>query len=289
MRTINFKLLDEDDDLTMGNNGSGGNESLYDDDDSLNDEQLFDDDGDSEEFGSQSPEDDDASGQQPPQNQGFDYNALSRSLIEGLKPIMQNNQQQQQEQLTPEKFKELTKYYAVQKERVATLFNPEATIEERMEALQEMLDGTATHAVSVAGLMSKRLESQMQSGLAPIHQQQQQQVLNKFITKVTRSSPALKGKDQFVQIAMQQMIAGGYQSQGEAKDIQNTLVHLKKMLRSANPNFKLTKPVRGGGRAGMPSQASSVNGAGGSGTRSVGGNNSNQGFRSIYGKKPTVR
>lgn len=277
-------LLDEEGDEFGGGGSGGGHQSVY-DDDTGSEDAVFDESDDNGEEVNDGLSGEEDEPQQQPQPQGFDYDKFARTLSQSLAPVIRGQNQPERKEMTDEEFRQATKYYAVQKERAAALFNPDTPIEEKMAALQEMLDGAATHAVSVSGLMLKRHGSEIDGRLAPLLNQSQTQVMDNFVKEVTKFSPSLKNMGSLVKVAMQQMAQSGYVSQGPKKDVEAVALAVKELAKQANPNFKLLRPVKkGGGRDGMPKQASSFNGAGG-GHGVQRSNGKQNGFASIYGVK----
>lgn len=227
--------------------------------------------------------------QTPAQNQPFDFDRFGQVLGAQIgQSINRALPPQQAPQMTADEFRQHTKYYTVTADHLQALglwSDDDALNQKRMAIMQQMLDGSATHAYNVAQVNQMRLQREIQSQIEPVSQYITQQEQAHFVRSVETLDPAFKGMGRQINMVIQAMMQQGYQPQNFTADVNAVGNQLFTMLRASNPNFQLQRNNGGGGSAGMPKMGGSVNGAGGG----AGGSRSNGAPKSagmaLYGKK----
>lgn len=200
---------------------------------------------------------------QPPgqSSSAIDYDRLGQTIARSVQPPQQV---QQPATMTDEEFRKHTKYFAVTPEHVNQLFNAELPVEQKMQLLQQMLDGSVTHALQVANLSTSHRLEQVNQRFEPLLTERQQAAKDKFLGTLERISPSIKGQRPMLEFAIQKLRENGYQPQGEAADRKAIVSMFTALMKQSNPNFVLQRPSGGNG-AGRVQSSSTVNGAGGSG------------------------
>lgn len=82
-----------------------------------------------------------------------------------------------EETLTPEQIRELLNPVEVKEDAIKMLLDPEATMPDKVKALQDLLNATVKNSVSVTRLMMDRKEREFNSILTPIMRARQEQEL----------------------------------------------------------------------------------------------------------------
>jgi len=216
--------------------------------------------------------DDNQQQQQQTATPQFTPDMIARAVAEGVRGVMPQ-QRQQQQAMSDEEFRRQTKYYTVQAEKFAKFFpvpegaDPKTYHTEIAQFFQEMVDGTAGHATSVANLLAQMQAQQVSERFAPAMSAFEKQQYDNFVSSITKLDPALKGHEKTAQMAMDALAKSGYRSQGAQKDRVAIAKATVQLIRQFNPQFKL-RGSGGGNRARAGGMTGSVNGAGATGGRS---------------------
>lgn len=261
MKTWPNEILRNDDPELNGGGGVG--------DDNL--ETLFDDSGGGGGDDSQQGGDDGQQQQQQaqvPSQPALDPNALADAIARGLRGAIP---QQQPPGMSDEDYDKRTSRYKASPELLQRILEHEDPAE-RVKALQELIDGSSTHAVVVSQLLYQQSLRQLEERFQPLMAQRQEQLMKSFENDIATKYPSLKGQTKILQTVVNELRSRGWQPKSDSEAVQTVASAMEALIKSVNPQFNLN----GGGSKGNSGMASMTAGHG-SGARSGGGSG---------GKKP---
>lgn len=213
---------------------------------------------------------------QPP----VDYEKMAATIAGALSKNVQPTQAQQRPQLSEAdqlaQFRQATKYFQVTPDHVNKLFGDNVTPEQRVAALQELLDASATHAITTGRYMTdfktQDLEKQFKGQLEPFLQRQYEEKRDSWISDKCKQYKGLETAQPLFKLALQQLQNAGYQPKDEVTDTKAVLDIVEQFVKAANPRFTLQKSSgqQSGGRAVSRNMAGTVNGSGGGGSADQG-------------------
>lgn len=151
-------------------------------------------------------------------------------------------------------------------EFVQNLLNADVPAEQKLAALQQLLDGTAQYAMRVAQTAFEAQLSRVQSEYQPLVQQTQAQSHQQYLAQIEQNYPSLAGHGRIVNLAIRELKAAGYKPRSPELDQQAIAIAAGRMIKEIKPDFVLQK-AKGGGRGSMPGMASGLNRAGGGGSQ----------------------
>ncbi len=164
-------------------------------------------------------------------------------------PLLQQPQQQQQpqqEQLTPEQWDEKLKTYYVSNDLAANLIGKLGLEVEDAGAvadlLQEVVNGTVEHVVTLMGHANQLTASQLRQEYQPALDAATAQRDEAFKSSIPATYPTLKGQEQAVEMVIQQLKAQNYQPRTKEEAIQVVAQQTENLIKGFNPQFSLGAP-----------------------------------------------
>ena len=245
-RTFN-PLLEQQDDGSLGN---GGGAALADPPIESN-EPVNADDG-----GSDSP---DPTPAPEPQS------TLTREeMLEAVREMAQQQQTAQPQpepQLTQEQIDQQLERYRPDAQLVNVLLDAEAPMEQKIAALDNLVQGTFRYSSNAANQLVQHHIQQLKQELAPQLQAAGQAQESMHKQQLFTTYPALKGQDELVEIAASQLKAQGARPKSAAEAVKMVGEHALRIAKKVNPNFGSSQQQ---GNSRMASTSTGGQGGGGS-------------------------
>lgn len=226
-----------------------------------------------------------------PAQQVPDSNQLMMQMLQQNQELMQRSFQQQNQgrqtpQYTPEQIDQALKVYRMNPEVFGKIFNDQLEMEERVGAMQSMIDGISQHAATLALLMTNRAQQQMQERFQPAMQLVERQQLQEFTGAIESEYPALKNQRQLINMAVQSLKSEGFQEPDPRRAREAVATRVEQIVRMTNPSFN----VRGGQQNqtqhqsghGMPRMGSGGNGGAGGNANRGNGQRKRAGWASVF-------
>ncbi len=206
-------------------------------------------------------------------------------MAEAFKSVMPTPQQSQapQMQLTPEQqeqqWRQQTKYPTVTTDQLRPLFG-DAVTPEHVKAFDSVMQGYLQHVFAVNGHMVRFAGDELSERFAPALTMAQERKQEQFMNDTVKKYPGLKGREQALQIVIDQVRAnGGLGHNNRDQGIMQIASMAEQMLKGFDPNFSLSSGTQANSNGNYSRSAGMVNGGGGS-PGSGGGTNQNKGKKS---------
>jgi hypothetical protein len=151
-------------------------------------------------------------------------------------------------------------------EFINNLMNADIPADQKLAAMQQLLDGTAQYAMRVAQTAFESQLSRIQGEYQPLVQQTQQQAHKEYLGQIEQNYPSLSGHGRIVNLAIQELKRTGYRPRTPELDQQAIAITAGRMIKEIKPDFVLQK-AKGGGRGSVPAMGSGLNRAGGGGSQ----------------------
>lgn len=203
--------------------GSGGNTDL--DDDGVDD---IDDDEDDD------LDDDDDDNDSSAKGGGFDANALSRGIVEGLSPLLRQPQQQMSQE---DAIRHLR--VPVDEQLISLIRDPETAPAKAQAAMQQLMDNMMQRSLQLSGQAVKSEFAQFTPQIQALQQAHQEQQVTSLITETMRKFPALKGKAQVVRRALNELGQQGIAPRSKTEAMRLLAKQAGRTIRQIDPNFSL--------------------------------------------------
>lgn len=142
-----------------------------------------------------------------------------------------------QKQYTQEELDAILKRPKVTEKHLKTLFDPEVPEGDKIQVLQELLDGAARHATTAAGFGLNEIRESTQARFHQMEQMQRAQEMKSFLKATTHEFPAFKGKEAILTAAIDQLNKQGYKGESKAKAIKTVAKTAVAIARAYDPNF----------------------------------------------------
>lgn len=224
--------------------GGGGNEPELELEDDLQDDYdpLIHDDPDSPEYRAPAGDDDDDEPAEPrhsrraPPAPALDVETLTgafKAAIGAAQPPAPKKQQ------TLEEFRQEIKYRKVAEADIKMLMDPEATHQQKADALESLLEARDNASLAVAYKLFQHADGNYAKVNGFMQQQEQQQIEQKFATDVTTAYPALKKFAKLVPKIARQLQAEGVQVKNVDHAIRLVASRAQAEIREYNPTFSL--------------------------------------------------
>lgn len=149
---------------------------------------------------------------------------------------------------------------------VQALFGEDATPEQRIATLQQLLDQTSQYSMRVAQTAFEAQLASLRGEYQPLVQQTQAQNHNSYLSQIETNFPTLKGHSRIINLAIAELKKSGYKPRSPEADQQAIAITAGRMIKEIKPDFVLQK-ARGGGRGSKPAMASGLTSAGGGGSQ----------------------
>lgn len=216
------------DDFGGGSGGNTDNDDIdLDEEDDLDEDDLDDEDDDDAGAGK-------AAG-------GFDANALSRGIVEGLSPLLRQAPQQMSQE---DALKQVR--VPVDEQLIAMLRDPETPPAKAQAAMQALMDNMMQRSLQLSGAAFKSEFSQVTPQIQALQQAHQEQQINSLVTETMRKFPALKGKAQVVRRALNELGQQGIAPRSKTEAMKLLAKQAGRTIRQIDPNFSL-KPQKSSG------------------------------------------
>jgi len=192
-------------------------------------------------------------------------------------------------EMSVEDFRAQTKYYAVSDQDIVELYgDPQGEtneekrqwIERRKAAQQRIIDGAATHANTVAGLLSNFAASDLKKQFEPLVAESKERQFNSYVSSIVDGHEVfkdMKGSKDLIKTAIGMLQQGGYQPQGAEKDKAAILAQAEKIVQMAGGQLQASNASAANNGAGRAAgMASGVNSGGAGGAANASGKGKNQ-------------
>lgn len=248
--------------------------------------ELWDDDaGDGDEGGFDDPLADGNSGA-PMGAQGQEPALTPQQWVQVQRTLQQQQgggQGQQPQQYTQEQLDKMFNVYRADEGLVERMFGDYATPQQRVEALNAMIQGVVRHVATVMQYQSQQLEQQLSGRFSPALDMVQEQKEQNFTSALTEAYPTLRGHEGVIRDVINGLKQQGYQAKDGLEAGRVVAAQVEKLLKMGNPNFQLRSqnpqyPQQRQQQSSMPRMAQQTPRGGGGASPGGGGSN--------RGKKP---
>lgn len=206
-------------------------------------------------------------------------------MAEAFRTVMPQQQQQTQPiQLSPEQveqqWRQQTKYPTITTDQLRPFFG-DTTTPEHVAAFDALMKPYLEHVFSGAALMQRFGNEELSERFAPALTMAQERKQEQFMGDTVKKYPALKGREQAIQIVIDQVRAnGGLGHNNRDQGIMQIASMAEQMLKGFDPNFSLSSGTQANSNGQYPRSAGMQNSGGGSPGSNGGG--TNQGKKKSY-------
>ena len=161
-------------------------------------------------------------------------------MLEAVREMAQQQQAPQTQpepQLTQEQVDQQLQRYRPDAQLVNVLLDAEAPIEQKVAALDGLVQGTFRYSSNAANQLVQHHIQQLKQELAPQLQAAGQAQESMHKQQLFTTYPALKGQDELVEIAASQLKAQGAQPKSAAEAVKMVGEQALKIAKKVNPNF----------------------------------------------------
>lgn len=184
---------------------------------------------------------------------------------------------QQQQAYTQDQIDQMLRVYRADEALVEKMFGDYATPQQRVEALNNMIQGVVQHVVTVMQYSQQNLMQDLQGRFSPALDMVQEQKESNFTSALTAAYPTLKGHESVVRDVIQSLKAQGYKAKDGIEAGRTVAAQVERLLKIGNPQFQLRptanpqNPQRQRSNSSMPPMAQQTGRSGGGGSSPGGG------------------
>lgn len=210
----------------------------------------------------------------------LDYTKMAEAFAQAI-PRNEPQQPNTQIQLSPEEqerqWRQQTQYPTLTTDHLRPLLGDTVT-SEHAAAFDKIMQLYLPHIHRVGGLMGQMMREDIDSRYAPALTLVQEREQEKFFGKVTTQYPSLKGKEQVLEFAVNQVRSQGGFPKGTPVEagVQKIASLCESLLKGVDPNFSLANGTRTNANGAYQQPAGMLNGGGGTSSGGGGGQQKTQ-------------